>query len=186
MAKKELDELEEYEEDQEEMEDSEKEETPKQAKPYVSKPFVDTIKAYLDSYAVEDKVFAERYNNPEKNIEECCNYIINQVRKSGCMGFADAEIYKMARDYYVDEIDEKDLKSNGSSTVVVNHQVELTEEEKKQAHDDALKQYQKEELKKLRKKQEQEENKLKEAAKKEQEAKQKKIEKTGCEQLSLF
>lgn len=176
---------EEFDEEVEANEESTETNTKANKKPNVSKSFIDTIQAYLNGYAVEDKVFAERYSNPDKNIEECCSYILNQVRKSGCMGFADAEIFKMARDYYVDEIDEKDLKAQ-SCTVVVNHQVELTEEEKKQAHDDAVKQYQSEELKKLREKQKKEENKLKEAAKKEQEAKQKKIEKTGIEQLSLF
>ena len=62
-----------------------------------------------------------------KNIDECCNFIMQQVQKSGCNGFADEEIYGMAVHYY-DEDDIKDIEPV-RCTVVVNHTVELTEEE---------------------------------------------------------
>ena len=56
-----------------------------------------TIQNYLDARAREDELFAPRYANPKKNIDDCCTFIINQVRQSGCNGFADEEIYSMAR-----------------------------------------------------------------------------------------
>ncbi|MFR8640807.1 MAG: PcfK-like family protein [Phocaeicola vulgatus] len=51
----------------------------------------------------EDELFAPRYANPKKNIDDCCTFIINQVRQSGCNGFADEEIYSMALHYYDEE-----------------------------------------------------------------------------------
>lgn len=51
------------------------------------------------------RTFAPRYANPKKNIDDCCTFIINQVRQSGCNGFADEEIYSMALHYYDEDID---------------------------------------------------------------------------------
>lgn len=45
-----------------------------------------TIQNYLDARAREDELFAPRYANPKKNIDDCCTFIINQVRQSGCNG----------------------------------------------------------------------------------------------------
>ena len=143
-----------------------------------STPFERTIQSYLDNYASQDEAFKERYNNPDKNIVECCNYIMNQVKKSGCNGFADEEIYKMARDYYVDEISKDDTKAI-SGTVVVNHTVELTEEEKVKARVEAMKKLEEEILQEERKKREEEQKaqaKAEEKARKQEEARIRKEE----------
>ena len=143
-----------------------------------STPFERTIQSYLENYASQDEAFKERYNNPDKNIVECCNYIMNQVKKSGCNGFTDEEIYKLARDYYVDEISKDDTKSI-SGTVVVNHQVELTEEEKVKARVEAMKRFEEECLQEERKKREEEQKaqaKVEEKARKQEEARIRKEE----------
>lgn len=98
--------------------------------------FKQTIQTYLENRAATDELFAERYADPKKNIDDCTTYILNQVRASGCNGFADEEIYSMALHYY-DEPDIEVGKAVGCR-VVVNHTIELTEEEKAQAHRDAL------------------------------------------------
>ena len=143
-----------------------------------STPFERTIQSYLDNCASQDEAFKEHYNNPDKNIVECCNYIMNQVKKSGCNGFADEEIYKMARDYYVDEISKDDTKAI-SGTVVVNHTVELTEEEKVKARVEAMKRFEEECLQEERKKREEEmkaQAKAEEKARKQEEARIRKEE----------
>ena len=143
-----------------------------------STPFQKTIQEYLDNYSNTDEAFKERYSNPEKNIVDCCNYIMNQVRKSGCNGFADEEIYKMARDYYVDEISKDDTKAI-SGTVVVNHTIELTEEEKVKARVEAMKRFEEEVLQEERKKREEEakaQAKAEEKARKQEEARIRKEE----------
>ena len=59
----------------------------------VSEQFKSTIKAYLDNMAAVDSLFAPVYQKPTKNIDNCITYILNQVKKSGCCGFSDDEIF---------------------------------------------------------------------------------------------
>ena len=98
--------------------------------------FKNTIKAYLDNRAVCDVLFAETYAKPHKTIDGCITYILNTVKKSGCNGFADDEIYSMAVHYY----DEDSIEAGTSVNchVAVNHHVELTAEEKETARKEAL------------------------------------------------
>ena len=90
--------------------------------------FKKTIKAYLDERAKTDELFAVTYAKENKNIDDCITFILNQVKNSGCNGFADDEIYSLAVHYY-DE-DTIDVGKPLSCNVVVNHQIVLTEEEK--------------------------------------------------------
>lgn len=134
--------------------------------------FKKTIKAYLDRRAQEDSLFAVSYAKEGKNIEECCNFIMNTVKESGCNGFSDEEIYGMAVHYYdEDQIDTKYLKGI-EGNVVVNHKVELTDEDKAEMAKKAKEDYYKECLQKQR---EQNKPKAKPVAQKKE-----------AEQLSLF
>lgn len=187
----------------EELEEVEETETKKEKKQTNHGAFAETIKAYLDGYSKEDAIFAARYSNPEKNINECCNYIINQVKASGRNGFADEEIFAMARGYYTDDIKDADLKST-KATVVVNHTIELTEAEKQKAREKAIKDFEAQEIKKLEAAKKKEELEKQKAKEKEELAKQKAEEKRikaeeekkakqeqaakerGFEQLDLF
>ena len=112
-----------------------------------SNHFKNTIKAYLDQRSENNVLFSLRYSKPEKNIDDCVTYILNTVQKSGCNGFADEEIYSMAVHYY-DE-DNIDIGNPVNCQVVVNHVVELTEEEKQQAHKEARQRVQNEAYAKL-------------------------------------
>ena len=62
--------------------------------------FQDTIRTYLDNMAMSDALFAVKYANPSKSMDDCVTYILNQVQKSGCNGFEDDEIFGMAVHYY--------------------------------------------------------------------------------------
>jgi len=99
--------------------------------------FTQTILTYLEQRASVDALFAQAFAKENRNIDDCCTYILNEVQKSGCNGFADDEIYGMAMDYYFSE---KDIETGKSVNcrMVVNHVVELTAEEKEQAHKDAM------------------------------------------------
>lgn len=71
------------------------------------------------------------------------------MQKSGCNGFADDEIFGMAIHYY--EENEIEVGKPINCQMVVNHMVELTEEEKEQARQDAIERLRQEEMAKLRK-----------------------------------
>lgn len=99
--------------------------------------FKQTIQSYLQRRAQEDELFALRYANPKKNIDDCITFILNYVKQSGCNGFADDEIYSLAMHYY-DEDDIDICKPLTNCKVVVNHTIVLTEEEKAEAHAKAM------------------------------------------------
>lgn len=103
--------------------------------------FKKTIQAYLEQRAAEDAMFAESYKKPNKNLDDCITYILNTVKNSGCAGFTDMEIFGMAVHYY----DEDDIKVGEKINcgVVVNHKVELTEQELADARAKAMEQAQK-------------------------------------------
>ncbi len=98
--------------------------------------FADTIRHYLEKRAESDALFAVKFANPSKSVEDCATFIINEVKKSGCNGFTDDEIFGMATHFY--EEDEIEVGNPINCKVVVNHTVELTEEEKEQARQDAM------------------------------------------------
>ena len=81
--------------------------------------FKNVIQDYLNSQAEKDELFAKSLTKENKNIDDCINYILNQVQASGCNGFADEEVFQMAMHYY----DEDDLKIGKpiNARVVVNH-----------------------------------------------------------------
>ena len=109
--------------------------------------FKRTIQAYLEERAMEDELFAAKYDNPDKNIDDCVTYILNYVQKSGCNGFTDGEIFGQAIHYY--EENEIEVGKPMDCQVVVNHVVKLTAEEKAEARQNAVRKYQEEELRKL-------------------------------------
>lgn len=77
--------------------------------------------------AIRDRHIAERLADKNKTLDGCVTYIISQVQKSGCNGFTDDEIYSMAVHYYIEE--ELEPGHPVDCQVIVNHQVQLTEEE---------------------------------------------------------
>src|SRR5690606_14054035 len=91
----------------------------------------------LELVASFNNKLAEAMTKENKNLDDCIKYIIMTVKESGINGFADEEIYDMAIEYYLKE--SVDLKGDINCQVVVNHMVQLTEEEKKKAKEDAMK-----------------------------------------------
>ena len=102
---------------------------------------------YLEQRAEEDALFAKKYRNPAKNMDECVTHILNYVQKSGCNGFTDGEIFGQAIHYY--EENEIEVGKPMNCQVAVNHIVELTAEEKAEARQKAIQKYQDEEVRKL-------------------------------------
>lgn len=111
--------------------------------------FKQTIKTYLDERAKNDELFAVSYAKENKNMDDCVTFILNQVKRSKCMGLTDEEVYSLAVHFF----DEDDIEIGNpiACNVIVNHTVELTEEEKAKARQEALKEYQAEQLRKMQK-----------------------------------
>lgn len=114
----------------------------------VSEAFKAAVLGFVQSQSLRDESFARRVELPEKSVEECCLYILGEVRKSGRMGFHDDEIFGMVVHYYIE--DDVQVSDAPECRVVVNTEVELTEEEKAEARRQAIEQYRAEELAKLR------------------------------------
>lgn len=68
--------------------------------------FKEIIKQHLESMAVADNSFAERYADKSKNIDACVNYIKEQARKQAISGMAAVEddiVYGWAAHYYQEQ-----------------------------------------------------------------------------------
>lgn len=132
----------------------------------------DAIKAYLDERAKNDELFAKSYAKANKNIDECFEYVIGEVRKKGnAVYMSDAEVFGLAVHYY----DEDDIKINrlpkgtkvsASSSAPA---VELSEEDKAKAHEQAVKEYQQQCIYRMREADEEKAKKLAERRKAERE-----------------
>ena len=109
--------------------------------------FTRTILTYLEQQAATDPMFAEAFAKPDKNIDDCCTYILNTVQQSGCNGFHDDEIFGMSLHYYLEDNIEAGKPTN--ARITVNHVVELTLEEKEEAKREAMKRAQNEAYNKI-------------------------------------
>jgi len=94
------------------------------------------IEKHLEDLAQSDPLFYVTYHKEGKNLDDCITFILNTVQKSGQQGFTDEEVYSMAVHYY-DE-DKIDIGKPMDCFVVVNHKVELTEQEKEEARQQAI------------------------------------------------
>lgn len=122
-----------------------------------SPSFKEAIKSYLDKRAKEDELFAKSYTKPGKSLDECCDYIIGEAKKRGnAVAMTDEEVFGMAVHYY----DEDNIKVNKVSggykasapTSAPVPRVELTEEDKKKAREEAIKRLTEEQYASIKKK----------------------------------
>jgi hypothetical protein len=96
-----------------------------------NKHMEEAIMALLQEKAVTDEVLNDALQKENKNITDCCNYIIEWVMKDGGRGYPDDVIVGQAIHYYLEDDLEKPKASN--CRVVVNREVQLTQEEIEEA-----------------------------------------------------
>lgn len=138
----------------------------------------EAIKNFLDAKAANDPLFAETYKKPNKNLDECINYIMNQARKSGNAVMAkDEDVFNLAVHYY-DEDDIKNIKPV-PGMMSVGAKVELTEEDKEKAKQAAIEAYKQAEINQAG-------IKAEELAKKKAHQRAEKLAEFEKKQLSLF
>lgn len=111
--------------------------------------FAQVIAAYLDQRAAEDEQFAAMRTAVNRPTQDIVTYILNQVKASGCCGFSDEEIFGIA--VHAAETADLDIgKPISSCQVVINRQVQLTDEEKAAAKRQAIETLQREEMSRMR------------------------------------
>lgn len=116
------------------------------------------IKAYLDSRAASDPLFAEKYKNPKKSIAECIQFILGEAQsqavKIGNTAGAfmdDTEVFGLAVHYY-DEENIEIKKINGQCIPEFHGATyEPTDEDRENAKKAALKRLEEEAIKELHK-----------------------------------
>ncbi len=137
------------------------------------------LKDYLDKRAAQDPQFAAKYANEKKSIRECAQYIIGEAAsqaEGGVAGMTDDEMFGLAVHYYDEEkVEIKGIRgdvriSRQAAVTKESAKIELTEEEKEQAHKLAMERAIEEQRKKMT----------------ERKAKAKEDEKPQPEQMSLF
>jgi len=137
------------------------------------------LKDYLDKRAAQDPQFAAKYANEKKSIRECAQYIIGEAAsqaEGGVAGMTDEEMFGLAVHYYDEEkVEIKGIRGDvriSRQAVVAKEsaKIELTAEEKEQAHKLAMERAIEEQRKKMT----------------ERKAKAKKDETPQPEQMSLF
>ena len=103
----------------------------------------EAIKNYLDERAKTDELFATAYAKPNKNIDECFNYIVGEAKKQGnAVYLSDDVVFGWAVHYY----DEDDIKINklpANTKVSTTANIELSEEDKEKARKHAIKSFEK-------------------------------------------
>lgn len=97
--------------------------------------FKTAIQEALNFRAFEDQDFAVKLELPNKSIDDCCTYIINQVELSKRQAFTDEEIYQIAYFYYENDVEVKGKAPD--CRIVVNKAIELTAEEIEEAKKEA-------------------------------------------------
>lgn len=152
--------------------------------------FEKTIQSYLDRFAGNDAVFAGKYqaakSTIEKSITKCCEYIYDWVQKQKRPGFTDDEIYGQAVHFY----DEQALNAPGNvgthPSVVVNHVVELTEEEREEARIRVRKAFEQQELARIKAEDEKTRQKAEKKAEKDKRKAEAKRDKQSAGMMDLF
>ena len=114
-----------------------------------SENFIEAIRHYLDSRAESDNLFAIRYADPSKSVEECCQYILNEVKRQGVSVMTNDEVYSLATHYFDGDVSEKEIGKPINCKVVISKD-QLTEEDKAELKEQAMEQFKQEQLRELR------------------------------------
>lgn len=96
-----------------------------------NKHMEDAIMAMLHERAITDEVLNAALQKEDKNITDCCNYIIGWVKNDGGKGYPDDVILGQAIHYYLEDDINKPEEVN--CRVIVNREVQLTQEEIEEA-----------------------------------------------------
>ena len=115
--------------------------------------FKEAIKTYLDKRASEDTLFATAYAKENKNLDDCCRYIVGQARKRGgtTVVMTDEDVYGLAVHYYDEDNLKIPSKIEARVTTPKSDAVKLTKKDKERLRAEAEDAYRAEELSRTKK-----------------------------------
>lgn len=114
-----------------------------------SENFIEAIRNYLDSRAESDNLFAIRYADPSKSLSECCQFILNEVKRQGVSVLTNDEVYSLATHYWDGDCTAEEIGNPINCKVVISKD-QLTEEDKAILKEQAMEQYKQEQLRQIR------------------------------------
>ncbi len=114
-----------------------------------SENFIEAIRKYLDSRAESDNLFAIRYADPSKSVEECCQFILNEVKRQGVTVMTNDEVFSLATHYFDGDCTSEEIGNPINCKVVISKD-QLTEEDKAELKEQAMEQYKQEQLREIR------------------------------------
>lgn len=114
-----------------------------------SENFIEAIRKYLDSRAENDNMFAIRYADPSKSVEECCQFILNEVKRQGVAVMTNDEVFSLVTHYFDGDCIVEEIGKPINCKVVITKD-RLTEEDKAELKEQAMEQYRKEQLREIR------------------------------------
>lgn len=114
-----------------------------------SENFIEAIRNYLDSRAESDNLFAIRYADPSKSLSECCQYILNEVKRQGVAVLTNDDVYSLACHYFDGDVSAEEIGNPINCKVVISKD-QLTEEDKAELKEQAMEQYKQEQLLEIR------------------------------------
>jgi len=134
------------------------------------------INLYLTAKAYGDAEFKQKFENPNKNLDECVLYlqakmlekVTEEQQKGGaaCVIPSDDEVFALAEQYYLDD----DIKVDGSQfnniRIVSASATSFTDEEKQKMRQEAIAKYQSDVIAEQKKKDEERKAKAKAAKEK--------------------
>ena len=85
-----------------------------------SENFIEAIRQYLDSRAASDTLFAIRYASPSKSVAECCQYILNEVKRQGVSVLTNDEVYSLACHYFDGDVSAEEIGKPINCKVVIS------------------------------------------------------------------
>lgn len=114
-----------------------------------SENFIEAIRNYLDSRAESDNLFAIRYADPSKSVKECCQFILNEVKRQGVAVMSNDEVFSLATHYFDGDCTDEEIGKPINCKVVISKD-QLTEEDKVKLKEQAMEQYKQEQLREIR------------------------------------
>ena len=114
-----------------------------------SENFIEAIRNNLDSRAESDNLFAIRYADTSKSLSECCQFILNEVKRQGVSVMTNDEVYSLAMHYWDGDCTADEIGKPINCKVVISKD-QLTEEDKAELKQQAMEQYKQKQLREIR------------------------------------